>query len=167
MRNKLLKTHYLRTIIFGLLFVLPFLGFSQSISNSKILPRQQFNHLTNSPSTLNCDSLGLFWVVFTSYTNKMPMADNSKLIWQCWIGQGDRQGMEHLSVCFKLEIKKIYLFYEKEVYIYTYGTTLEKESKKIYSVPLVAVIEYYDKTAKKKGYIKTSKNSFINYGSVE
>ena len=169
MRKTFLKTNKLRTIIFAVLLILPFLGFSQGISNSEILPRQKFNHLTNSPTTVTCDSLGTFWVAFTSYTNKMPMADNAKLIWNCWIGQGDGQPMDNDNppVCLKLQIKKIYLFYEKEVYIYTYGSALAKEPKKIYTTPLIAVIEYYDNIEQKTGYIKTTPNSFIGYGGVD
>jgi len=159
----------LRIIIVVTLFILPLLGFSQGVSNSEILPRKKFNHLTNSPTTLTCDSLGVFWVVFTSYTNNMPMADNSKLIWSCWIGQGVGQAMVNANppICLKLLIKKIYLFYEKEVYIYSYGASLDKEPKKIDTTPLIAVIEYYDNVAKKTAYIKTSANSFISYGGVD
>ena len=169
MKNTSLTTSYLTTIIIGTLFILPLLGIGQSIANSEILPRQKYNHLTKSPTTLTCDSLGVFWVVFTSYTNKMPMADNSKLIWRCWIGQGDAQPMDNANppLCFKLQIKKIYLFYEKEVYVYSYGATVDKAPKKIYATPLIAVIEYYDSTEQKTGYIKTSANSFIDHGSVE
>ncbi len=163
------RTNNLRAILFGTLFILSFFGFSQSISNSKILPRQKFNHLTKSPTKLTCDSVGIFWLVFTSYTNQMPMADNSKLIWSCWIGQGDGHPMnnDNPPICSKLQIKKIYLFYEKEVYVYSYGVVAEKEPKKIYTTPIIAVIEYYDSIEQKTGYIKSGANSFISYGGVD
>ncbi len=159
----------MKTKVLAILFIFPFLGLSQRIANSEILPRQNFNHLTNSPTTLTCDSLGVFWVVFTSYINKMPMADNAKLIWNCWIGQGDGQLMDNANppVCDKLQIKKIYLFYEKEVYVFSYGSSVGKEPIKIYTTPLIAVIEYYDSIDQKTGYLKSSETSFIGYGGVD
>ena len=169
MRNTLLKSKSLKAIIFGIFFILPFSGFSQDVSNSEILPRKKFNHLTNSPTVLTCDSLGIFRVVFTSYTNQMPMADNDKLIWSCRIGQGDGQPMDNANppICLKLQIRKIYLFYEQEVYVYSYGAVPDKDPEKIYTIPLIAVIEYYDSIEQKTGYLKSSANSFISYGGVD
>lgn len=134
------------------------ISFGQQVSKSEVFPKAKFRHLLKSPATFTCDSSGDFNVVGMFYINKMPLADNQKIIWSCGIGQGDGSPVPYNEpVCSRLRIMKIYFFFDNEVYVFSFNGTLNMEAKKIYTTPQVVVIEYFDKDQRKTGYLKSTR----------
>ena len=155
-----------RVLFFVCVFFSPFVVLSQGkVSESFRGKKATYDYLLNSPTTIKCDTLGMGRIVISAYKNGMPLADNDRIIWNAWIGRGDASSISNHSICRKLKIQKIYLFFEQEVLIYSFLGDLNKEGEKIYAPPLSVVLEYFDTDSREVAHLKT--DHFPPYTTVD
>lgn len=140
-----------------ILFTCFFLGLgnikAQQESALQIRKSSTYESLKETPVFLSCDSSGTVYFKAHFWYNAMPLADNNTCHWHFSIGI--HNGPFEVQACPDLQLEKIYLFLEKEVFIYNCSNSeWRKDKQRLLRPPDCLVAEFSNTKNQEKIFLR-------------